>query len=151
MVIERFQAGVRLSLVDCLFDRRVQEALDGWVKVIKRYKYADLIDRNGLRRRLKSVEHRPFSTGQVHTCRASFANRLKDFLDELKLVRRERVVFDKILGVLVLTESHTAVLKRELALEDVASVARLMSPKSMASFTLLSKNSTACLLWPLLV
>ena len=33
----------------------------------------------------------------------------------------------------------------------LAATARLMSPKSMASLTLLSKNSTACLLWPLCV
>ena len=99
---------------------RIEEALDGRVEVVQRDQDADFVDRNGLRRRLEGVEHRPFATGQVHTRGPGLADRLEDFLDQLELVRGERVVLDEILAVLELAERHAAVLEGELALEDVA-------------------------------
>ena len=76
--------------------------------------------RNGFRRRLEGVEHRPLATGQVHTRGPGLADRLEDFLDQLELVRGERIVLDEILAVLELAERHAAVLEGELVLEDVA-------------------------------
>ena len=118
--VERLQAGVRLGLVDGLLDRRIEEALDGRVEVVQRHQDADFVDRDGLRRRLEGVEHRPLATGQVHTRGPGLADRLEDFLDQLELVRGEGVVLDEILAVLELAERHAAVLEGELVLEDVA-------------------------------
>ena len=79
--VERLQAGVRLRLVDGLLDRRVEEALDGRVEVVQRHQDADLVDGNGLRRRLEGVEHRPLATSQVHAGGPGLADRLEDLLD----------------------------------------------------------------------
>ena len=57
---------------------------------------------DGLRRRLEGVEHRPLATGQVQARGPGLADRLEDFLDQLELVRGERVVLDEILAVLEL-------------------------------------------------
>ena len=115
-----FQAGVRLGLVDGLLDRRIEETLDGRVEVVERDQDADFVDGDGLRRRLEGVEHGPLATGQVHTRGPGLADRLEDFLEQLELVRGERVVLDEILAVLELAEGHAAVLEGQLVLEDVA-------------------------------
>ena len=56
----------------------------------------------------------------MHARGPGLADRLEDFLDQLELIRGERVILDEIFSVFVLAERHSAVLKRELTLEDVA-------------------------------
>src|SRR5262245_49146021 len=80
------------------------------------------MDRDRLCRRLEGVEHRPLTTGQVHTRGTGLADCLEDFLNQLELVGSKWVVLDEILAVLELAKRHAAVLKGELALEDVAAL-----------------------------
>ena len=56
----------------------------------------------------------------MHACGPGLADRLEDLLDELELVRGERVVLDEIVAVLEVLQGHPTVAERELALEDVA-------------------------------
>ena len=73
----------------------------------------------------------------MQTRRPGLADRLKDFLDQLELVRGERVVLDEILGILEWLEGHPAVLESQLVLEDVAlSLSKVSSSSSFTSSAL---------------
>ena len=100
----------------------IEKALDGGIERIEGDQDADILQGDLLARSLKGIEDRPFATGQVQACGSRFANRLKDFLHELKLIRSKRIVLNEILSVLVRPERHATIGERQLVLENIAFV-----------------------------
>ncbi|VTR96129.1 unnamed protein product [Gemmata massiliana] len=113
------EARVRPRLIDGLLHRRVEEALDGRVEPEERHQHLDAVG-YGLCRRLEGAEHRPLAASEVHARGPGLADRLEHLLDQLELVRRERVVATEVVGVLERAERHPAPAEHELVLQDVA-------------------------------
>ena len=118
--VKFFETGVVCGLVDGALDGGVQKAFDGRVKVVQRHQDVGVFVAVEQCRCLESVQHGALAFGQVAPGGPHFADGLKDFLQQLKLVGGKRVMRGEVFGVLKPFEGDGVVGKGKLVVDDVA-------------------------------
>ena len=83
-------------------------SMDG-IEAVERDQNADLLPGHRLAGVLEGVEQRAFALGEVQAGGPGLADGLEDLLQELELVRGERVGLGEVVGVLDLFEGHADV------------------------------------------
>ena len=69
---------------------------------------------------MEGIEHGAFAIGQVSTGGTDLANFLEDFLHQLEVVRRERVVGDEAVRAVVILQRWARAIEGNLVAQDVA-------------------------------
>ena len=107
-------------MIDRSLHCRVEKTLDRRIEHVQGDQHADFSIGDCHGSMLKSIEQGAFTLSKVEAGRSCLADRFKDSLQQLELVRSKRVRVNEIFGVFELLVGGPHFAKGKLILEDVA-------------------------------